>query len=57
MDFKDGFFKDDNSHKLELVRKIRKYRPDIVITKERDDTGNWNVIVTDFASNQMYQFH
>ena len=28
-------------------------RPDIVITKERDDTGNWNVIVPDYASNQM----
>ena len=25
----------------------------IVITKERDDTGNWNVIVPDYASNQM----
>ena len=28
-------------------------RPDIVITKERDDTGNWNVIVPDYAGNEM----
>ena len=32
MNFKDGFFKDDEQHKLALIKKIRQYRPDIVIT-------------------------
>ena len=32
MGFKDGFFQNDESHKLELIKKIRQYRPDIVIT-------------------------
>jgi len=27
MDFKDGFFKDDEVHKLALIVKIRKYQP------------------------------
>ncbi len=32
MNFKDGFFKDDDEHKLSLIKKIRDYRPDVVIT-------------------------
>ena len=28
-------------------------RPDIVITKERNDTGNWNVLIPEYASNEM----
>ena len=37
MNFKDGFFKDDQDHKLSLVKKIREYRPDIVITNAPSD--------------------
>lgn len=37
MDFKDGFFKDDEQHKLALVKKIREYRPKIVITNAVSD--------------------
>jgi len=37
MDFKDGFFKDDEGHKLALIRKIREYQPDIVITNAVSD--------------------
>ena len=32
MNFKDGFFKDDDEHKLSLIKKIRDYRPEVVIT-------------------------
>ena len=32
-------------------------RPDLLITKERNDTGNWNVIVPDYASNQLGNLH
>ena len=37
MNFKDGFFKDDYSHKLALIKKIRKYQPDIVVTNAPSD--------------------
>ena len=37
MNFKDGFFKDDEEHKIKLIKRIRKYRPDIVITNAISD--------------------
>ena len=37
MDFKDGFFKDDEDHKLALIKKIREYQPEIVITNAISD--------------------
>ena len=37
MNFKDGFFKDDEDHKLALIKKIRLYKPEIVITNAVSD--------------------
>jgi bacillithiol biosynthesis deacetylase BshB1 len=37
MNFKDGFFKDDEEHKLALIKKIRKFQPQIVITNAISD--------------------
>ena len=37
MNFKDGFFEDDNDHKLALIKKIRYYQPEIVITNAPSD--------------------
>tara|TARA_B100001250_G_scaffold253649_1_gene218163 strand:+ start:4359 stop:5060 length:702 start_codon:yes stop_codon:yes gene_type:complete len=37
MHFKDGFFKDDEEHKLALIRKIREYQPEIIITNAISD--------------------
>ena len=37
MDFKDGFFKDDEKHKLALIKKIREYCPEIVIANAPSD--------------------
>ena len=37
MNFKDGFFKDDEEHKRALIKKIRKYRPEIIITNALSD--------------------
>ena len=37
MDFKDGFFTNDEGHRLELIKKIRKYKPNIVITNAPSD--------------------
>ena len=37
MNFKDGFFKDDEQHKIALIKKIRQYKPKIVITNAVSD--------------------
>ena len=37
MNFKDGFFKNDEQHKLALIKKIRQYKPEIVITNAISD--------------------
>ena len=37
MNFEDGFFKDDEKHKLALIKKIREYCPEIVITNATTD--------------------
>ncbi len=31
LSFKDGFFIDDEAHQLEIIKRIRKYRPEIVL--------------------------
>ncbi len=35
--FRDGFFRNDEEHQLQLIRVIRKYRPEIVIGNILDD--------------------
>ena len=51
MDFKDGFFKDDEAHKLALIKKIREYCPEIVIanapTDRHPDHGRASQVVVD----------
>ena len=37
MEFADGFFVNDKNHQLELIKMIRKYRPEIVICNAVDD--------------------
>ncbi len=37
MNFKDGFFTNDERHQLELIKVIRKYQPDIVLCNAVDD--------------------
>src|SRR5580692_4689458 len=37
MGFADGFFQNDKEHQLELIRMIRKYRPEVVIGNARYD--------------------
>jgi len=37
MDFKDGFFENDEKHKLALIKKIRQYCPEIVIANAPSD--------------------
>ena len=37
MKFRDGFFTNDENHQMELIKKIRQYRPDIVLANAIDD--------------------
>ena len=37
MNFKDGFFENSEKNKIELIKKIRKYQPDIVLTNATSD--------------------
>ncbi|MBC6999199.1 bacillithiol biosynthesis deacetylase BshB1 [Cytophaga sp. FL35] len=49
--FADGFFKNDKEHQLEIIKKIRQYRPDIVLCNSvRDrhiDHGRGSNLVSD----------
>lgn len=35
--FRDGFFKNDEEHQLEIIKMIRKYQPEIIITNAETD--------------------
>ncbi|GAB4160841.1 MAG: bacillithiol biosynthesis deacetylase BshB1 [Winogradskyella sp.] len=37
MEFADGFFVNDQSHQIELIKELRKYRPEIVLCNAIDD--------------------
>lgn len=37
LNFRDGFFKNDEAHQLEIIKAIRKYRPEIVLCNAIDD--------------------
>ena len=37
MDFKDGFFRNDEEHQLKIIKVIRKYQPDFVFCNAPDD--------------------
>ena len=37
MDLKDGFFENNEENKIEIIKKIRKYRPEIVLTNAPTD--------------------
>ena len=37
MRFRDGWFRDDEEHRMKLIAKVRQYQPSIVITNAPDD--------------------
>jgi len=37
MDFKDGFFRNDQEHQLKIIQVIRKYQPDFIFCNAPDD--------------------
>ncbi|OUR90884.1 bacillithiol biosynthesis deacetylase BshB1 [Flavobacteriales bacterium 34_180_T64] len=59
MEFADGFFVNDKTHQLELIKMIRKYKPEIVLCNAVDDRhidhGKGSQLVSDacFLSGLM----
>lgn len=51
LNFRDGFFINDEAHQLEIIKKIRKYQPDIVlcnaVTDRHIDHGKASKLVSD----------
>ena len=49
--FRDGFFKNNEEHQLEVIKKIRKFKPEIVITNavtdRHPDHGKGSKLVSD----------
>lgn len=49
--FSDGFFTNDKKHQLEIIKMIRKYKPDVVLCNAIDDRhidhGKGNKLVSD----------
>ena len=37
LNFKDGFFQNNESNQIEIIKVIRKYRPEIVLCNAEDD--------------------
>lgn len=37
LEFSDGFFQNDKEHQLEIIRMVRKYRPDVVLCNAIED--------------------
>lgn len=37
LSFEDGFFRNDKDHQLEVIRMLRRYRPDVVLANAIDD--------------------
>ncbi|HBK82907.1 MAG TPA: bacillithiol biosynthesis deacetylase BshB1 [Flavobacterium sp.] len=37
LNFRDGFFTNDEAHQLEIIKRIRKYKPEIVLCNAIDD--------------------
>jgi N-acetylglucosamine malate deacetylase 1 len=51
LNFRDGFFANDETHQLEIIKKIRQYKPEIVIcnakTDRHIDHGKGSKLVSD----------
>lgn len=52
--FRDGFFKNDEDHQLELIRMVRKYKPEIVLTNALHDRHPDHGRAGDLANDAMF---
>ena len=54
MEFADGFFTNDRKHQLALIRKIRTYRPDIVLCNAVNDRHIDHARASELVSNACF---
>ncbi len=52
--FKDGFFKNDEEHQLEVIRIIRKYQPEIILANAQFDRHPDHGRAADLASEASF---
>jgi bacillithiol biosynthesis deacetylase BshB1 len=52
--FKDGFFKNDESHQLEVIKMVRKYRPEIILTNALHDRHPDHGRAGDLANDAVF---
>lgn len=52
--FKDGFFKNDEEHQLEVIRMVRKYRPEIILTNALHDRHPDHGRAGDLANDAIF---
>jgi len=52
--FKDGFFKNDEEHQLEVIKMVRKYRPEIILTNALHDRHPDHGRAGDLANDAIF---
>jgi len=52
--FKDGFFKNDEDHQLEVIKMVRKYRPEIILTNALHDRHPDHGRAGDLANDAIF---
>ena len=51
LNFKDGFFQNNESNQIEIIKVIRKYRPEIVLCNAEDDSQIDHPMAAELVSN------
>ncbi len=54
LNFKDGFFKNDEEHQLAVIKMVRKYRPEIVLTNALHDRHPDHGRAGDLANDAIF---
>jgi bacillithiol biosynthesis deacetylase BshB1 len=52
--FKDGFFKNDEQHQLEIIKMVRKYQPEIILTNALHDRHPDHGRAGDLANDAIF---
>lgn len=55
LNFQDGFFKNDRAHQLEVIRMIRKYRPEILLVNATSDRHPDHGRASDICSESWFK--
>jgi len=54
LSFKDGFFKNDEAHQLEIIKMVRKYQPEIILTNALHDRHPDHGRAGDLANDAIF---